>query len=60
MIPPKPDRKTYIPCDLPLASSHRKLLLRSQELSPVATRYDKTDQSFAATIHLVAIVLALK
>jgi transposase len=26
----------------------------------VATRYDKTDQSFTATIHLVAIALALK
>ena len=62
VIPPKANRKRDIPCDFAMyvASSRRKLLLRHQELPKVATRYDKTDQSFAAMINLVALRLAVR
>ncbi len=36
----------------------KKFLARIKEFRAVATRYDKTDESFAAAIHLVASVVS--
>jgi transposase len=63
VIPPKADRKTDIPCDFAMYRWRHLIenfFCAIQNFRRVATRYDKTDQSFTATIHLVAIALALK
>lgn len=63
MIPPKADRKTDIPCDFAMYRWRHLIenfFCALKNFRRLATRYDKTDQSFAANIHLVAIALALK
>lgn len=63
VIPPKADRKTNIPCDFAMYCWRHlieNLFCALKNFRRVATRYDKTDQSFAAIIHLVATTLALK
>jgi transposase len=63
VIPPKADRKTDIPCDFAMYRWRHLIenfFCAIKNFRRVATRYDKTDQSFTATIHLVAIALALK
>ena len=63
VIPPKANRKTAIPCDF--AMYRWRHLIENffcdlKQNRRIATRYDKTDQSFAAFIHLAAIRLALR
>jgi transposase len=63
VIPPKADRKIEIPCDF--AMSRWRHLIENffctlKQYRRVATRYDKTDQSFAAMIYLAATAIALK
>jgi transposase len=41
-------------------AEHKRLAERLKEFRRIATRYDKTDESFAAAIYLVAALLALK
>lgn len=63
VIPPKADRKRPITCDF--AMYRRRHLVENffcnlKEFRRIATRYDKTDTSFGAMIHLAAAYLALK
>ena len=63
VIPPKADRKTEIPCDFAMYRWRHlieNLFCAIKQYRRIATRYDKTDQSFAAMIHLVAATMALK
>lgn len=63
VIPPKANRKHPILCDL--AMYRRRHLVENffcnlKEFRRIATRYDKTDTSFGAMIHLASSYLALK
>lgn len=63
VIPPKAGRKTDIPCDFAMYRWRHLIenfFCALKNYRRIATRYDKTDQSFAAMINLVAITLALK
>jgi transposase len=63
VIPPKADRKTFIPCDFAMyAWRHlvENFFCDLKQFRRIATRYDKTDQSFAAMINLAALRMALK
>ena len=61
VIPPKANRVTTIPCDF---DKWRHLVenffCKIKEFRRIATRYDKTDTSFAAMIQLVGSVLATR
>jgi len=63
VIPPKADRKDLIHCDF--AMYRWRHLVENffsdlKQFRGIATRYDKTDESFEAFILLRAIQLALK
>jgi transposase len=63
VIPAKSGRKTPIPHDIEMyAWRHlvENFFQKIKEFRRIATRYDKTDASFAAAIYLVAAFLALK
>jgi transposase len=63
VIPAKADRKTPIPHDVEMHQWRHlveNFFQRLKEFRRIATRYDKTDASFAAAIYLVAAFLALK
>ena len=63
VIPPKANRTTAIACDFAMYRWRHlieNLFCDLKQNRRVATRYDKTDQSFAAMIHLAAIRLALR
>jgi transposase len=63
VIPPKADRTTRIPCDFEMYKWRHlveNFFCKIKEFRRIATRYDKTDTSFAATIHLAATVLATR
>ena len=63
VIPAKADRKTPIPHDAEMYKWRHLIenfFQRLGEFRRIATRYDKTDTSFAAAIYLVAAFLALK
>ena len=63
VIPSKADRKTPIPHDADIYKWRHLIenyFQRLKEFRRIATRYDKTDASFAATIHLAGAVLALR
>ena len=63
VIPSKTDRKTPIPHDREMYKWRHlveNFFQRLKEFRRIATRYDKTDTSFAATIYLVGTFLALK
>ena len=63
VIPPKADRATHIPCDFAMYRWRHlveNFFCNLKEFRRIATRYDKTDTSFAAAIHLVGTFLALK
>jgi transposase len=63
VIPAKADRKTPIPHDAEIYKwGHlvENFFQRLNEFRRIATRYDKTDTSFAAAIYLGAAFLALK
>ncbi len=58
-----PDRKAPIPLDAEMYGWRHLIenfFQRLKEFRRFATRYDKTDTSFAAAIYLVAAFLALK
>ena len=63
IIPPKADRARRIPCDFAMYRWRHlveNFFCRLKEFRRTATRYDKTDNSFAAMITVAAILLALK
>jgi len=63
VIPAKADRKTPIPHDAEMYKWRHLIenfFQRIKEFRRIATRYDKTDTSYAAAIYLAAIFLALK
>jgi transposase len=63
VIPPKANRKTLISCDLAMyAWRHliENFFCALKQYRRIATRYDKTDQSFAAMINLAGTVMAAK
>ena len=63
VIPAKTDRKTPIPHDAEMYKWRHLIenfFQRIKEFRHIATRYDKTDTSYAAAIYLVAAFLALK
>ena len=63
VIPAKADRKTPNPHDAEMYKWRHLIenfFQRIKEFRRIATRYDKTDTSYAAAIYLVAAFLALK
>ena len=60
VIPPKANRVTTIPCDFEIYKWRHlveNFFCKIKEFRRIATRYDKTDTSFAAMIQLVGSVL---
>src|SRR5512143_2450628 len=63
VIPPKTNRAVGIPCDCEMYKWRHlveNLFCKIKQFRRIATRYDKTDESFTAMIHLVGIVLATR
>jgi transposase len=63
VIPPKANRSQPIPCDFHMYRWRHlveNFFCSLKAFRRIATRYDKTDQSFAAMIHLVGAALALR
>ena len=63
VIPSKADRKIPIPHDAEVYKWRHLIenfFQRLKEFRRIATRYDKTDASFAAVIYLVGAYLALR
>lgn len=63
VIPPKADRARHIPCDFAMYRWRHlieNLFCKLKAFRRIATRYEKTDESFAAMIYLVGSSLALK
>ena len=63
VISAKADRTTPIPHDAEMYKWRHlveNFFQRLKEFRRIATRYDETDASFTAAIHLVAAFLALK
>ena len=63
VIPPKADRKSEIPCDFAMYRWRHLIenfFCNLKQFRRIATRYDKTDQSFSAMINLAAAAIALK
>lgn len=63
VIPAKADRKAPIPHDVEMYKWRHlveNFFQRLKEFRRIATRYDKTDTSFAAAIYLAAALLALR
>jgi transposase len=60
VIPPKANRAAGIPCDFEMYKWRHlveNFFCKIKQFRRIATRYDKTDTSFAAIIHLAGIVL---
>jgi transposase len=63
VIPPKANRSCQIPCDFAMYRWRHLIenfFCALKQFRRIATRYDKTDQSFAGMIHVAACVMALK
>jgi len=63
VIPPKANRVTTIPCDFEMYKWRHlveNFFCKIKEFRRIATRYDKTDESFSAMIQLVGSVLATR
>lgn len=63
VIPPKSNRTRPIACDFDIYCWRHlveNFFCNLKQFRRIATRYDKTDTSFAAIIHLAASCLALK
>jgi transposase len=63
VIPSKANRKTPIPHDAEMYKWRHLIencFQRLKEFRRIATRYDKTDISFAAALHLAATCIALR
>ncbi|MCA1955337.1 MAG: IS5 family transposase [Zymomonas sp.] len=62
VIPPRSNRKEYIPYDLQHYKDRNHIERMFNKLKPfsrIATRYDKTKKSFLAFLHLAAVKLWL-
>ena len=63
VIPPRRNRKVAIDYDRDMYQWRHlveNFFARIKEFRRIATRYDKTDTSFAATIYLTSTILALR
>ena len=63
VIPPKANRAHPIACDFAMYRWRHlveNFFCKLKEFRRIATRYDKTDQSFSAMIHLAASAIALR
>ena len=63
VIPPKANRKQAIACDFHMYRWRHLIenfFCKLKAFRRIATRYEKTDESFAAMIHLVGTVLAIR
>jgi transposase len=63
VIPPKANRTRPTPCDFEMYRWRHlveNFFCSIKAFRRIATRYDKTDESFAAMIHLVGAALALR
>jgi transposase len=63
VIPPKADRARHIPCDYEIYRWRHlveNFFCTLKAFRRIATRYEKTDASFGAMIHLVASAIALR
>ena len=63
VIPPKANRKTIIPCDRTMYRWRHLIentFAKLKEFRAIATRYDKTDESFCANINLAAAIIAAR
>jgi transposase len=63
VIPPKANRKQAIACDFHMYRWRHlveNLFCKLKAFRRIATRYDKTDKSFSAIIHLAAAAIALR
>jgi transposase len=63
VIPPRSNRATPIACDFDIYRWRHlveNFFCNLKQFRRIATRYDKTDTSFAAAIHLAAACLALR
>ena len=63
VIPPKADRKDPIGCDLEMYKWRHLIenfFCKLKEFRRIATRYEKTDTSYSAMIHLVGSAIAIR
>ena len=63
VIPPKANRSQPIPCDFHMYRWRHlveNFFCSLKAFRRIATRYDKTDTSFAAMVHLVGSALAIR
>ncbi len=63
VIPPKANRAGHIACDFAMYGWRHLIenfFCKLKEFRRIATRYDKTDTSFRAIIHLAASAIALR
>jgi transposase len=63
VIPPKKSRTTAITCDFEMYGWRHLIenfFCKLKHFRRIATRYDKTDQSFSAMIHLAASLIAMR
>jgi transposase len=63
VIPPKAGRKAAIACDFGMYRWRHlveNFFCNIKQFRGIATRYDKSDQSFSAMVYLVGTVMALK
>jgi transposase len=63
VIPPKANRSCPTPCDFHMYRWRHlveNFFCDLKQFRRIATRYDKTDQSFSAMIHLASAFMALK
>jgi len=63
IIPPKANRKQAITCDFHMYRWRyliENFFCKFKAFRRIATRYEKTDESFAAMIHLVGAALAIR
>ena len=63
VIPPKANRKTLIPYDKAMYRWRHlvaNFFAKLKEFRAIATRYEKTDDSFRANIHLAAAIIAAR
>jgi transposase len=63
VIPPKADRSHPIPCDFEMYKWRHLIenfFCKLKEFRRIATRYEKTDESYSAMIHLVGSAIAIR
>jgi transposase len=63
VIPPKANRKARIPYDKAMYRWRHlveNFFAKLKEFRAIASRYDKTDESFRANIHLAAAIIAAR